>query len=214
MLYRLFVPAGYDAQQAYPLILWLHGGGGAGSDNLRQILGDQIPGTRVWTAPAVQAKHPAFVIVPQSSQGWGAQTGAFATDTLSPPLAMALGILETLTHEFSLDRHRLYVAGQSDGGFAVWALVANQPERFAAAIPVCGGGNPANAARLVKVPIWAFHGEADGVIAVTNSRRMIAAITRAGGHPRYTEYTRTGHDAWTRAFAEPELVDWLFAQHN
>jgi predicted peptidase len=212
MPYRLFVPNGYDAQKKYPLIVWLHGAGGVGRDNLRQIVGDQIPGTHKWTQPATQAKYPAFVLAPQSADGWGAQPKG--PDTLGAPLALVVGILDSLENEFGIDRHRIYVTGQSDGGYAVWDLITKRPERVAAAIAVCGGGNPARAARVATMPIWVFHGDADNVVPVTASRQMVDAINKAGGHPRYTEYKGAGHDVWTRAFAEPGLADWLFAQSN
>jgi predicted peptidase len=210
MPYRLFIPSGYDQQKKYPLIVWLHGAGGAGHDNLRQISGDQIPGTRTWTKPDNQAKYPAFVLAPQSPGRWA----DIGHDVLSTPLLLVVGVLDSVQSQFSIDPHRIYVAGQSDGGYGVWDLIARRAELFAAAIPVCGGGDPARAARLARMAIWAFHGDADETIPVTASRQMIAAVNRAGGHPRYTEYRGGGHDVWTRAFAEPELIDWLFAQHN
>jgi predicted peptidase len=210
MPYRLFIPGGYDQRQKYPLIVWLHGAGGAGHDNLRQIAGDQIPGTRTWTKPGNQMKYPAFVLAPQSPGRWSDGS----RDALSAPLLLVVGILDSLKSEFSIDPRRLYVAGQSDGGYGIWELITKRSELFAAAIPLCGGGDPARAARIVKMAIWAFHGDADETIPVTASRQMIAAVKKAGGHPRYTEYKGAGHDIWTRAFAEPELTDWLFAQHN
>lgn len=214
MPYRLFVPKGYEAQKKYPLIVWLHGAGGAGRDNVRQIIGDQIPGTRTWTQSATQAKYPAFVLAPQSAAGWGAQPKGSSPDTLSASLVLVVGILDSLENEFSIDPHRVYVTGQSDGGYAVWELITKRPERVAAAIAVCGGGDPAGAARVARMPIWVFHGDADNVVPVTASRQMVAAINKAGGHPRYTEYRGAGHDVWTRAFLEPGLVEWVFAQHN
>jgi predicted peptidase len=210
MPFRLFMPAGYDPQKKYPLIVWLHGAGGAGQDNLRQISGDQIPGTRTWTKPDSQTKYPAFVLAPQSPGRWADGS----RDGLSPPLLLVVGILDLLESQFSIDPQRIYVAGQSDGGYGVWDLITKRPELFAAAIPVCGGGDPARSARVAKMAIWVFHGDADETIPVTASRQMVAAVKKAGGHPRYTEYKGMGHDVWTRAFAEPELVGWLFAQHN
>ena len=107
--------------------------------------------------------------------------------------------------------HRIDVAYRD---YAVWDLITKRPDRIAAAIAVCGGGDPARAARVATMPIWVFHGDADNVVPVTASRQMVDAINKAGGHPRYTEYKGAGHDVWTRAFAEPGLVDWLFAQSN
>ena len=213
MPYRLFIPNEYNRQQKYPLMVWLHGAEGRGNDNLAQIRGDQIPGTHTWTKPEIQAKYPAFVLVPQDSGGWG-QPSYLSRDTLTGPLVLVVDIVDSLKSEFSIDPKRIYVAGQSLGGMATWDLISKRPELFAAAIPLCGSGNPARAARLVNLPLWAFHGDADISIPVAGSRQMIAAVQKAGGHPRYTEYKGVGHDIWSRAFAEPGLVDWLFAQHN
>jgi dienelactone hydrolase len=84
------------------------------------------------------------------------------------------------------------------GGYGTWDLVSRRPELFAAAIPVSGGGDPAQAAKLAKLPIWAFHGDADPLVPVERARDMIAAIKKAGGEPKYTEYKGVGHDSWTR----------------
>jgi predicted peptidase len=218
MPYRLFIPPGYRKSLRYPLILWLHGGGGSGSDNLRQIQGDQIPGTHTWTKPENQAKHPAFVLVPQSDQGWdftGSSSAAgYHDSTLSPALVLVLGMLDSLKVEFSLDTKRLYVAGQSIGGFGTWNLITKKPDVFAAAIPLCGGGDPALGANVTQMPIWAFQGDADNATFRDSNRAMIAAIRKAGGKPRYTEYRGVGHEIWDKVFKEPDLVSWLFNQHK
>jgi predicted peptidase len=124
-----------------------------------------------------------------------------------------VAILDVLSRQYRIDQKRIYVAGQSDGGYAVWDLISNRPDRFAAAIVLCGGGDPARAGRLVNLPIWVFHGSADPMVPVSEARNMIQAIQKAGGKPRYTEYKGAGHEIWSRVFAEPELVDWVFAQH-
>ena len=98
------------------------------------------------------------------------------------------------------------------GGLGSWSLIAEHPGMFAAAIPVCGGGDERLARRLVKTAIWAFHGTQDQAISVERTRRMIAAIRNAGGEPKYTEYTDLGHNSWDRAFHEGDLLDWVFAQ--
>ena len=211
MPYRLFVPKAYDKASKYPLVLWLHGAGAVGSDNFRQISGDQIMGTRTWTRPEVQAKYPAFVLVPQTLGSWSISGGDVE---LPQGLTLVLEILESLKAEFSIDPQRLYVAGQSMGGNGAWLLITVRPDLFAAAIPLCGGGDPTRAAAIAKMPVWAFHGDRDLSIPVSESRKMIQALRKAGGKPRYTEYRRVGHDVWLTAFKEPELVDWVFAQRR
>ncbi|PYS40816.1 MAG: phospholipase [Acidobacteria bacterium] len=203
MPYRLFVPPDYDKSHPYPLILWLHGAGSVGGDNFKQISGASLRGTHTWTAPQVQAKHPAFVLAPQSRIGsW----------TMDFPLVLEL--LNSVESEFNIDAARIYVAGQSLGGFGTWYFITTRPDLFAAAIPLCGGGNSSRASVITHIPIWAFHGESDPTVPVTESRKMIAAIRQAGGDPRYTEYRGVGHDVWFRAFQEPGLVEWLFSQHK
>lgn len=207
--YRIFIPPSYDAQKQHPLVLWLHGAGGAGSDNVRNVSEDQIPGTRLWAKPENQAKNPAFVLVPQSPGNW-----VDKLDGLTPEMLLVVEILDSIKTEFNIDAGRVYVAGQSDGGYGTWNLITQRPELFAAAIPLCGGGDPRLARRIAKTPIWVFHGRRDDVIPVGESRRMVDAIRRAGGRPRFTEYPRIGHDIWEPAFAEPQLVPWLFAQRR
>jgi dienelactone hydrolase len=107
---------------------------------------------------------------------------------------------------------RVYVTGISMGGFATWETLIRYPEKFAAAIPVCGGGDVSHADRIKNIPIWAFHGANDSTVPVQCSRSMVEMIERAGGHPRYTEYPGVGHNSWDCAYAEPELLSWLFSQ--
>lgn len=210
MPYRLFVPPGYDKKKKYPLVLWLHGGAGRGNDNLKQISGGNTIGSHVWTKPENQSKHPCFVIAPQcpANEMWATLDKAKPTDQLR----LVWELLEELHRTFSFDHNRRYVTGQSLGGFGTWSLISHHPGRFAAAIPVCGGGDESEASKLIKTPIWAFHGDDDQAVRVERSRKMIAAIKLAGGAPKYTEYKYTGHVIWDRVYNEAELLPWVFAQ--
>jgi predicted peptidase len=203
MPYRLFVPTTYKKSQQYPLIVWLHGAGGIGDDNLQQIIDDQVPGTRLWTKPENQASHPAFVLVPQSSARWP-----------QVHLSMVLGIIDSVRSEFHIDPRRIYLIGQSIGGEAAWTMVTDNPRLFAAAIFVCSiGARPNRAANVSTLPVWAFQGSEDKP-GVTATRDMIKALRKGGGNPRYTEYAGEGHEIWNRVFKERRLVEWLFAQHR
>jgi predicted peptidase len=210
MPYRLFVPPDYDKSKAYPMVMWLHGAGGAGTDNLAQIVEDQMNGTHTWTKPQNLAKYPTFVLVPQSPTNWVSA----GLDRLSPEMMLVLEIIDTVKSEFNIDTRRIYIAGQSDGGVGTWNVITQRPNLFAAAVPLCGGGDPSLARRIAKMPVWAFHGGRDEIIPVVESRKMIAAMRKADGHPRYTEYRGVGHEVWIPAFAEPDLVGWLFSQHR
>jgi predicted peptidase len=209
MPYRLFVPASYDRRERYPLVFWLSGSAGRGDNNLNQISIGNVIGSHVWTTPENQSKHPCLVVAPQCPENRTWSTSGAEPDA---PLLLALELLSELRKEFSIDSQRLYITGQSMGGFGTWAAISAYPKMFAAAMPLCGGGDEGQAAKLTKIPIWTFHGAKDETVSVERSRKMIAAIRRAGGQPKYTEYADEGHMVWNRAFNEPELLPWVFAQ--
>jgi predicted peptidase len=212
MQYRLFVPPGYDPAQKYPIVLWLHGAAGRGSDNVSQLSGGNFPGSHIWTNPEIQHKYHAFVLAPQVdvTKGWA------RPHTNTPPVAirLALETLDQIEKEYSIDRAREYVAGQSMGGEGVWAALSAAPQRFAAAIALCGYGNAYMLPRVVKVPVWIFQGEEDPVVSVAGMREWVKRLREAGGAPKYTEYPGIGHNVWDVAFTEPHLVEWLFLQHR
>ena len=211
MPYRLFVPAGYDAHKKYPLVLYLHGGGGRGDDNVKQVMEGNGAIINLLTKPETQEKYASIVVAPQCPEG---ELWTTLDEHVKPTkhLLLVLDLLAELQKEFSIDAGRIYVAGQSMGGYGSWALVAERPSMFAAALPLCGGGDTAKAAQFVRTPVWAFHGERDESVRVELSRRMVAAIREAGGQPRYTEYKGEGHVIWNKVAGEPELVAWFFAQ--
>lgn len=212
MRYLLFVPKGYDKQKKYPLVLWLHGGGSRG-DDLKLLLryGDEH-GLGYFARLDNQSKYPSIIVAPQCAQNrlWA------DPDSKQPTTEMrlVLEILEKVQADHSIDSRRLYVTGMSLGGYGTWDIIGRYPEMFAAAVPICGGGDSAKAPLMVKTAVWAFHGDQDESVNVSESRRMITAIRKAGGTPRYTEYKGVGHNSWERAFAEPELLPWIFAQRR
>ena len=208
--YRLFVPE-QKTGGSLPAVVYLHGAAGAGTDNLKQITGGNTLGTHVWTTKERQAQHPAFVIAPQAAEG---ERWSTTTSQLAPYASLVLELLTNLSNEFSIDADRIYLAGQSLGGLGVWDLVSKRPELFAAAVPLCGGGDATRAAAARNVPIWAFHGAVDQTVPVERSREMVAALRATGAAVKSTEYPNVGHNVWTVAFAERDLPDWLFAQRR
>ena len=212
MQYRLFVPPGYNAAKKYPIVLWLHGANGRGSDNLLQISDGNFLGTHVWTTAENQAKYHAFVVAPQveNTKTWS------RPHVNTPPvsLRLALEILDAIEKEYSIDRDREYVAGQSMGGEGVWAALATARGRFAAALALCGYGFDEQIAPDTKASVWIFQGEADPIVPVESARRWVAALTKAGGSPKYTEFPGVGHNVWEKAFADPDVVMWLLAQRR
>lgn len=208
MPYRLFIPANYDKHKRYPLVLWLHGSAGRGQDNQKQISGGNVFGASFYGGGAGQA---SFVLAPQCPEGktWTSYDDDVA---VTPELDLAIEILDKVAGEYSIDKKRLYVSGQSMGGLATWSLLEKYPDKFAAAVSLCGGGNPKNWPAKAKVAIWAFHGDSDKNVPTELETAMIEAVRKAGGDPKYTLYAGVGHDVWSRAFKEPGLADWLFAQ--
>ena len=212
MRYLLHVPASYDRREKYPLILWLHGGGSRG-DDLKLLLtyGDQH-GIGYLARRDVQSSFPSFIVAPQCPRNklWADPDA----DQPSHEMKLVLEILDKVRADDSIDARRLYVMGISMGGYGTWDIVARRPGLFAAAVPICGGGSPSQAAATVKTAVWAFHGERDELVNPSESRRMITALRLAGGEPRYTEYKGVGHNSWERTFSERDLLPWLFTQQR
>ena len=129
-------------------------------------------------------------------------------------MQLVLDLLDTLPKTTPVDPDRVYVTGLSMGGYGTWDLITRFPQRFAAGVPVCGGGDETVAAHAAKVPVWAFHSDDDTVVKVSRTRNMLAAIRAAGGQPKYFEYFGLGHGSWGRAYSEPELLPWMFAQRR
>jgi predicted peptidase len=196
--YRLFVPAAYDGKTAFPLVLFLHGGGGRGRDSERHLLKGN--GMMVEMFAGAEKQFPAFVLAPQTAS------------THDP--ATTLAILDGVRARYRIDTTRLYVVGQSLGGYGLLDLVHARPGVFAAAVVIAASGDPARAADLATVPTWFFHGEKDEVVPVEGVRRLAAAAKKAGGTVRYTEYAGEEHGLAWLVVKERELVPWVFAQRR
>ncbi len=213
--YRLLKPAGYDAAKGpYPLLIFLHGAGERGTDNRLQLTHGK-PFMR-----KAAAERGSFVLAPQcpaegmwAGRHWSEANHALAEKS-SRQMRLLTELLESLEKEYTIDRDRLYVMGLSMGGFGTWDIIERYPQRFAAAAPICGGGDETLAARIAGVPIWVFHGDTDTAVPVARSREMVKALKAAGGKPRYSEYPGVGHNSWTPAFNEPELLKWMYEQRR
>jgi len=205
--YRLFKPLTYSPTNAYPLVLFLHGGGAVRdfSDLLKCASPVFAFGPARFASAEEQTRHPAFVLVPWSgTRGWDEEN-----------TRLIIALIGALRREFSIDGRQLYVTGQSMGGYGAWRMITQHPEVFAAAVPVCGGGDPARASQARGVPVWAFHGSADTIVPPSGSREMVDALLQAGGQPIYWEYEGGTHaGAAERAYCEPRLTEWLFAQRK
>lgn len=198
--YLLHLPPGYaEDGDPWPLVLFLHGAGERGSD--LELVKKHGPPKLL----AAGAEIPAIVASPQCP------TGSWWTSHEEDLLLL----LDDLVGRLNVDESRVYLTGLSMGGYGTWTLAAAGPERFAAAVPICGGGQRILARRLRELPIWAFHGDADPVVPMRESVDMVEAIRAAGGSSaRLTVYPGVGHDAWTATYDDPAVWEWLFAQRR
>ncbi|MBM4325182.1 MAG: hypothetical protein FJ115_16635 [Deltaproteobacteria bacterium] len=222
--YQVYVPINYDPGKIHPVILFLHSIAEGGEDGLKQTqigLGSYIRQDR--------ERFPFIVVFPQArrDQIW---TGEMAT--------LALKILDKTVEEFNGDPKRLYLTGISMGGHGTWYLATQGPDKFAAIVPICGfvafsrPDMPAErkarllkmnplaqspdpytnvASQISKVPVWIFHGSVDTIVSPDESRKMFQVLKALGANVKYNEYEGVAHNAWERAYTEPDLVPWLLS---
>ncbi len=198
--YLLALPPGYSPSggERWPLILFLHGSGERGLD-LDLVKKEGIP-----RLVEDGGEIPFVVVSPQCPPraSWSRLAGTLVT------------LVDDVIARHAVDPDRVYLTGISMGGYATWSLAAAYPDRFAALVPICGGGLasqgvPGRVKRLRDIPVWAFHGALDDIVPVEESQRLVDALRAAGGHPRFTVYPDAGHDSWTRTYDDPAVYEWL-----
>lgn len=214
--YRLMKPLDYNPNKKYPLVIFLHGAGERGNDNVAQLK----HGMKNFADDANRKQNPCYVLAPQCPEGkkwvevdWSARTHSMPADA-SISMRLTMEVVKSMIETSGVDRTRIYITGLSMGGYGTWDSIARYPDFFAAAAPVCGGGDPESVEKFVQLPLWAFHGDKDTAVIPERSRDMIDALKKAGGEPKYTEYPGVGHDSWTATYANPEFHAWLFAQRR
>jgi len=202
--YVVFVPRDYDGKKEYPVILFLHGAGE--TKNTKAKKEGKMP-VEVGIGPAIKKREkdfPFIVVIPRAEGfGWAANTAN---------AKRALAMLDEVMKEYKVDPKRQYLSGLSMGGMGTWSIALAHPDRFAAIVPICGRGDTSMADKIKDIPCWCFHGDADNAVNVSGSRDMIAAIKKAGGKPKYTEYPGVGHNSWDKAYGTDELYTWLLEQ--
>ena len=216
MNYRLYVPKDYDCGEMYPLVVFLHGSEERGDDNEAQLKN----GLQVMFNDVTSPIYDSIVIAPQCPrESWwtlaniGTRSCTIAGTPESRELIAVLKIMDELCGFYNVDRDRVYVTGISMGGFGTWDLLSRHGARFAAGMPICGGGDTSYARLLKRIPIRTFHGSADPFVPSLLSRVMYAAIRREGGEQiSFTEFEGAGHVIWDDVYADRENIDWLFAQ--
>ena len=215
--YRLFIPENYDSTKKYPLILFHHGAGGLGNDNVKNL---ESPLILEWAGKERQMRNPSFILAPQIpiTKNLIGDNGKPRTGIMKVHIRAIHEIIDDLEEEFSIDTKREYITGLSMGGECTWLSLIERPDRFAAAVPICGGDWIIDmkakeiGEKFSKLPIWVFHGDEDEIVSVEVSRKFVKALRNAGGNPKYTEYKGVNHDSWTLAYRDNELIDWFFSQ--
>ncbi|WP_290793836.1 alpha/beta hydrolase-fold protein [Flavihumibacter sp. UBA7668] len=219
--YRILYPLNYDAGKKYPLILVLHGAGERGNNNESQL----THGGKLFLADSNRTKFPAIVVFPQCPQNsyWAkANVNRNVTPyeikfdysgVASGPLNAALELTHQLLEGGSVNKKRIYITGLSMGGMGTFEAVFREPKLFAAAAPICGGGNPAMYSKqTAKVPFRIFHGAADAVVNVQLSRDMVTRLKELKAAVLYQEYPGVNHNSWDNSFAEPDFLGWFFSK--
>ena len=205
-----------NSGEKVPLVIFLHGAGERGTDNTAQlrhgvtelldyleknekgyrILAGQVPHGKRWVEVDWAAKGHEMPKEPSLTMG------------------LLLELLENRLSDSRTDTARVYVTGISMGGFGTWDIISRRPEVFAAAMPICGGGDTAQASKMGKVSIWAFHGSSDGAVRVSRSRDMMSALWATGANVHYREYPDAGHNVWTTTYRDNAVLKWFFSRRR
>lgn len=224
--YRVLLPKTRDPNAKVPVMLYLHGSGSRGEDNIAQI--DNFR----WAIAPIKDNVNFVVVLPQckADSFWAANDMA----------KYAIAALDESVKEFDGDAQRLYLAGFSLGGYGTWQVGAANPGKFAALVPVAGGVvgerpiNPHDRAAIIpevgtmldspepyqalakaigQTPVWVFHGTKDESVPVNFARSIVNVLKDAGNmNVRYTEYAEDGHQIFGKAISEPGFLEWLSQQ--
>jgi predicted peptidase len=220
MPYRLLLPESYDTNNSYPLLIFLHGAGERGIDNVNQLR----HGMSLFTCADVRREYPCIVLAPQCGLGdrwsnviesrdslgvreFAFQLGGDPTHAMS----LAISLFHWVLSHYAIDSSRVYIGGISMGGMGTFELVRRVPGVFAGAFPICGGAHPLTASLLRDVSWWIFHGALDDVVPSHLSQSMFTSLQSVGASVGFTLYPHANHNSWDSAFADPELLKWLFS---
>lgn len=214
--YVVYLPSAWSPKQKWPVILFLHGSGERGTDGMDE--------TQIGLPGALRShpdRWPFVVVMPQLPYDHHHWTDPDMMD-------MAMSALNAEIKEFHGDSQRLYLTGISLGGYGVWEIAKDYPGRFAAIVPVSGGifwsyaperwHEPDLAGEYVKAigrtPVWIFHGADDPVVSPAQAQILYKALSSGGGDVRFWEYADYHHNAWDKAYSDPQLPQWLLARRQ
>lgn len=215
--YRILSPENIEENAKYPLVVFLHGSGERGDDNEKQLL----HGASTFSNPVNVDRYPAFVVFPQCKEKFWTEAfneRVFMPGAPEPGLskteASLMELVDNIVANHPIDKSRIYLIGISMGGIATYDLACRYPDKFAAAVPICGAVNPDRLQEVSDVSFMIFHGEDDEEIPSLCGREAYKALNAAGATVEYVEFAGMGHDCWDSAFNYPNFLPWLFSQRK
>ena len=215
--YRMSAPQFPSPGKLYPLIIFLHGSGECGTDNKKQIKF----GLPYLMKSLIMLNQQVVILAPQCQRGngWVQKLAMQAEYSAAKRPTASMEVMMDLCHyvirSLPVDKNRIYITGLSLGGFGTWDAIQRYPDFFAAAVPVCGGGDLKKVKKLKRLPIWIFHGDKDKNVSVECSRRMVETMRKAGCRKaHYTEYPGVGHNCWNKVYGDQEMITWLLSQRR
>lgn len=221
LLYRIMYPENFSEDQEYPVVLFLHGAGERGNDNNTQL----ALGSSLFTSSENRKKYPSIVVYPQCPKNdyWANLTADRTVKPISftfknggepnKSLKLTMLLLDELIAKPFTKNNQIYVMGVSMGGMGTYEILYRKPTTFAAAIPICGGGDPETTKKYaLNTELWIFHGGNDDVVSPHLSINMVNSILLNGGKPNFTLFGKANHNSWDSTFAEPNLLPWLFTK--
>lgn len=196
LTYLVKYPEGFSENGKYPTLFFLHGAGtrGTSTDALRE---------NAFFECTENMNLPFVIVAPLCSE-----------NTWFDLFEHLIALVKEVAKLPYVDEKRIYLTGNSMGGYGTWQLAMSMPEYFAAIVPVCGGGMYWNAWRLKNVAVWAFHGEKDDCVSPTETEKMMDIVKRAGAEAKLTIYPEAGHNAWTPTYSNPEVFEWLLKHES
>ncbi len=196
-----------------PLVVFLHGAGERGSDNSKQLTWLPL----AMAGEPMRSEFPCYLLAVQCPLDekwvdvpWGDSTPSPMPQSPSRALRSVIAAMDQVERDKPIDPRRVYLTGLSMGGYGAWDLAMRMPEKFAACVPVCGGGDPSQVSRLRQLPIWVWHGDKDAAVPVARSRQMAEALKAVGSKVRYSELQGVGHDSWRQAYGPDGALAWMF----
>lgn len=219
--YRILFPENFDSSKKYPVIFFLHGRGESGNDNEAQLRN----GGNLFLKPELRKGFPAIVIAPQCPADSYWSNVKIRTDTAGKrsfsfrkrgkptrAMKMLLSLVDRMLEKPFVDPTQIYAGGLSMGGMGTFELLRRKQGLFAAAFAICGGDHVANVKKYDDVSLWIFHGGKDDIVAPEFSERIVKELEERNADVKFSYYPDANHNSWDPAFAEPELLPWLFSK--